>query len=95
MMTNLEYKAAFIKKHGKGDWRVETGPMDEYGKYVKVYVFSDGATMTEVNRPVDEVVDVVAEVKGIKITEKLTVRLMESEIWHSDNAKSVFFYEKW
>lgn len=95
-MTNIEYKNAFIKKHGsKGDWRVDTSPMYEDGKYVKVYIFDDGAQLIEINRPVDEVVDVEVEVKGIKITTKLTVRLMESECWNTDDSESVFFYEKW
>lgn len=51
-MTNHEYKMAFIKKHSKADYDVDTSPMDTDGKYVKTYIFSDGAQLIEVNRPV-------------------------------------------
>lgn len=94
-MTNLDYKRAFIQKHSKSDWHVSTSEMDEYGRYIKTYLFDDGAQLIEVNRPVNETVDVEVEVKGIKVTTKLTVRLMESECWNTDDGKSVFFYEKW
>lgn len=94
-MTNLDYKRAFIQKHHKSDWHVNTSDMDEYGRYIKTYLFDDGAQLIEVNRPVNETVDVEVEVKGVKVTTKLTVRLMESECWNTDDSKSVFFYEKW
>ena len=94
-MTYLEYKRNFIKKHDDADWTVYTSPMDEYGQYVKNYVFTDGATLTEVNRPVYETVEVETEVKGIKVVIKQDVKLMETEAWNTDDAKSVKFYEKW
>lgn len=94
-MTYLEYKRNFIEKHGDADWTVHTSPMDEYGQYVKNYVFTDGATLTEVNRPVYETVEVETEVKGIKVVIKQDVKLMETEAWNTDDAKSVKFYEKW
>lgn len=90
-MTLLDYKNQFIAKHSEADWAVHTSPMDQYGQYVKTYVFTDGATMTEINRPVIETVQV--EVKGIMVD--VEVKLMETEIWNTDNAKSVKFYEKW
>lgn len=94
-MTYLEYKRNFIEKHSDADWTVHTSPMDEYGQYVKNYVFTDGATLTEVNRPVYETVEVETEVKGIKVVIKQDVKLMETEAWNTDDAKSVKFYEKW
>ena len=94
-MTYIEYKHNFIKKHNKADWAVHTSPMDEYGQYVKNYIFTDGATLTEVNRPVFENIEVETEVKGIKITIRETVKLMETEAWNTDDAKSVKFYERW
>ena len=89
----LKYKDAFIKKHGKGDWHADTSSMDEDGRYVKTYVFSDGATMVEVNRPVYETVDVEVEVKGVTVKTQVEVKLFETECWNTDNAKSVKFYE--
>lgn len=94
-MTYLDYKRAFIQKHSDADWTVHTSPMDEYGQYVKNYLFTDGATLTEVNRPVWEEVEVEVEVKGIKVTIKDTIKLMETEAWNTDDAKSVKFYERW
>lgn len=94
-MTYLEYKKAFIEKHKKADWTVHTSPMDEYGQYVKNYLFTDGATLTEVNRPIYENVEAEVEVKGIKFTLRRQVKLMETEAWNTDDAKSVKFYERW
>ena len=94
-MTYLEYKKAFIEKHKKADWTVHTSPMDEYGQYVKNYLFTDGATLTEVNRPIYENVEAEVEVKAIKFTLRQQVKLMETEAWNTDDAKSVKFYERW
>ena len=90
-MTYIEYKNAFIKKHNSADWTVHTSPMDEYGQYCKNYIFTDGATLTEINRPVYETAEV--EVKGVKV--EVTIKLMETEAWNTDDAGSVRFYEKW
>ena len=94
-MTYIDYKNAFIKKHNKADWTVHTSPMDENGQYVKNYVFTDGATLTEINRPVWETVEVETEVKGVKVTIKQDVKLFETEAWNTDDARSVKFYERW
>ena len=94
-MTYIEYKNNFIKKHNKADWTVHTSLMDEYGQYVKNYIFTDGATLTEVNRPVFETVKVKAEVKGIEVEIEDTIKLMETEAWNTDDATSVRFYERW
>ena len=93
-MTNNEYKLAFIRKHDKGDWHVDTSPMDEYGRYVKTYVFSDGAQLTEVNEPHYETALVEYEVRGVKFSETKTVKLFRTECWNTDDAKSVVWYEK-
>lgn len=90
-MTEREYKQNFIKKHGKNDWRVETSSIDEYGKYVKIWIFGDGAQLTEVNRPVWEKVKVW--VKGVEI--EVDVKLFETECWNTDDAKSYKWYEKY
>lgn len=94
-MSNLEYKRAFIEKHKKADWKVITDPMDEYGRYLKIYIFDDGATLYELNGPYEEEVEVETEVKGIKVKIRQTVKLMRTECWNSDDAKSVYFYERW
>lgn len=91
----LDYKQAFIKKHNKADWTVHTSPMDQYGQYTKNYVFTDGATLTEINRPVFREVQAEVEVEGITVVIKDTVKLMETEAWNTDDARSVRFYEKW
>ena len=90
-MTYIEYKNAFIKKHNSADWTVHTSPMDEYGQYCKNYIFTDGAVLTEINRPVYETAEV--EVKGVKV--EVTIKLLETEAWNTDDAKSVKWYEKW
>lgn len=94
-MTHTEYIQDFIKKHSKSDWQVITSYLTEDGGYTKTYVFDDGATLTEVNRPVYEKVEVKTTVKGIPVVISDYVKLFESECWNTDNAKSVKFYERW
>ena len=94
-MTYLEYKAAFIKRHSKSDWTTETSPMDNNGKYVKYYNFSDGSQLIEVNQPVFRMVEADAIVEGIKVKIQQTVKLFETEAWNTDNSESVKFYELW
>jgi hypothetical protein len=65
------------------------------GGYVKTYVFGDGAVLTEVNRPVYETAKATTEVKGVKVVIEKEVKLMETEAWNTDDAKSVRFYEEW
>lgn len=94
-MTYIEYKQAFIKKHSKAEWTVNTSGMDADGKYYKTYTFTDGAQMFEVNRPVWETVEAEVEVKGIKVKISDKVKMLETEAWNTDDAHSVRFYEKW
>ena len=94
-MTYIDYKNAFIKKHSKSEWTTETSPMDNNGKYVKYYNFSDGSQLIEVNQPVFRTVEVDAIVEGINVKIQRTVKLFETEAWNSDDSKSVKFYELW
>ena len=90
ILTQKEYEAKKIELlHEADDWKVETSPMDEYGKYVKTYICDNGNVITEVNRPIYETVDV--EVKGVKT--QVQVKLFESEMF-SNKWGSVFTYEK-
>ena len=92
-MTALTYKSALIKSHNDADWKVETSPMDEYGKYVKTYSFSDGFQLIEVNEPTYETVELHYEVRGVKFSEHKTVKLFRTEIWTTESSSEVF-YEK-
>lgn len=90
ILTAKEYEEMKIKTlHEAGDWRVETSPMDEYGKYIKTYICDNGVVITEVNKPVYEKVEV--EVKGVKT--KVQVKLLESEMF-SNKFSSVYMYEE-
>ena len=89
----LDYKRAFIQKHSKADWTVDTSSMDADGKYCKTYNFTDGAQLIEINRPVYETVEVEVEVKGIKVTIKDTVKLFETEEQTISQAHTKFFVD--
>lgn len=93
MLNYYEYKKAFIENHKDSDWTTDTSSMDSTGKYTKTYQFSDGAVLIEINRPVYETREVEVEVKGIKVRQTIEVKLLETECWNTDDAKSVKFYE--
>lgn len=85
MHEYLERKMDFMKKHG--EWK-ESGNVS--GETInKILVFEDGATWTEITRPVYEKTTVT--VKGLNL--KTTVKLYETEIYNTDNSKSVYLYE--
>ena len=86
-----EYKKAFIEKHGKSDWHVDTSPMDEYDSYHKTYIFDDGAQLTQVMRPVFR--KALAHVEEVDIYVDVTVKLLEIECWNTDDATSYKWYE--
>lgn len=91
ILTGSEYekrKFNFLHKHG--DWNVETSPMDEYGVYYKWYRCDDGALLHEIMRPVFK----KAKVEVCRVEIEVDVKLFETESWNSDDAKSVFYYEK-
>lgn len=83
-MTFLEYKSAFIRKHSKADWTVDTSAMDADGKYCKTYTFTDGAQLIEVNRPVWRKVEAEVEIEGVKVVISDHVKLFETEAWNTD-----------
>ncbi len=85
-------KQAFIKKHGKGDWKVETSAMDEYGCYHKEYIFDDGAIFYEVMRP--EYFKQEVEIATTMVKVEVEVKMLSTEYWSSDDAKSKKYYEK-
>ena len=94
-ITTKEYeekKIAFLHRHN--DWKTETSPMDEYGRYHKTYICTDGAVFTEVNEPYYEEAAAEVEVKGVKITIRQTVKLFRTEGWSTDNSISMICYEK-
>jgi hypothetical protein len=89
----LEDKLAFLKRHE--DWKVDTSPLDKDGNYTKQYICEDGAVFTEHMHPIYEDVEAEVEVKGIKLTLKDSVKLMQVEYYRTDYAKSRYYYEKW
>lgn len=88
----MENKQEFIRKHGSGDWKVETSPMDEYGRYHKEYIFDDGAIWYEIMSP--EWFKQKVEVAHTLVTVEVEVKMFRTEFWNSDNAQSKFYYEK-
>ena len=84
-----EYKLNFIKNH-KSDYEATTSPMDEYGIYYKDYTFIDGHALYEIMRPVYKTIDI--EVNKVKI--KVTVKLLETEAYNTEDSHSVYYYEK-
>lgn len=91
--TAQEYfdeKKAFFKKH-HNDFTVDTSSMDEYDRWYKDYIFSDGAQWHECYSPVYE--DGVALVKGVEIQIK-GIKLLRTE-YYSTEAGSRYTYEKY
>lgn len=91
ILTTKEYedtKIAFLHRHD--DWKVETSPMDEYGTYYKTYTCIDGAIWNEVNRPIYDKVKI--EVRKTMV--EAEVKLLETEGWNTDDASSIYCYEK-
>lgn len=85
-------KHDFIKKHGNGEWKVETSPMDEYGRYHKEYIFDDGAIWYEIMSP--EYFKQEVEVAHTMVKVTVEIKMFRTEFWNSDNAQSKFYYEK-
>ena len=91
----LDLKRAFIRKHSAADWKVETSPMDEYGRYFKTYTFDDGAQLCEVNGPAWETVETEKTVHGVTVKFSEKVKFFRTETWNTEDAHSVYFFEKW
>lgn len=92
IVNETTYKLDFINKHDC-DYQIITEDLDQYGTYRKTYIFDDGAEMYEVNDIVTESQEITFKVKGIKFTKTVDVKLNRTELWNSDDAKSVFFYQ--
>lgn len=91
ILTTAEYakeKISFLHRHN--DWKVETSPMDEYGTYHKTYTCEDGAVWNEVIRPIWD--SIYTEVRKVKVN--IGIKLLETEGWNTDNAQSIYCYEK-
>ena len=86
--TYMNEKLAFLKKHS--DWHIETSPMDEYGRYYKHYICEDDAVWCEEMTPTYEKTTV--EIKLVKVD--VEVKMLRTEYYSSDDAKSRFYYEK-
>lgn len=84
-----ELKKNFFEKH-ENEFRIETSPMDEYGRYHKEYVFNDGAVWYQVMGP--EYVNQEVTVKGC--TMNVEFKMFRTEFWNTDDFKSKFCYEK-
>ena len=82
-------KQKFFKKH-KNDFRCDTTPMDEYGRYWKTYNFEDGAQWCEAMCPVYEKVNVT--VHEVECT--VEIKFLRTEFWTTESG-SKYYYEKW
>lgn len=83
------YKLDFIKKHHY-QYEISTSPMNSDGTYYKDYYFTDGSALYEIMRPVYKTVEI--EVNKVKV--KVSVKLLETEAYNTDNSESVYYYEK-
>lgn len=83
-----EEKQRFFRKHGENT--CHTGEMDKHSKYLKTYAFQDGAAWYEWAYPKYESVEV--EVKKVMLT--VTVKLLCTEYWNTDNSASKYYYEE-
>lgn len=91
-MTRHEYLQNFIRKHDC-DYRVETGSL-EGTTYHKQWLFEDGGAIYEVNDVIYEHPVVEIELHGVKVRKEILVRFNRCEMWNTDNANSVYFYER-
>ena len=92
ILTTTEYekkKIEFLQAHKLDE--IRTTEIDKDGTYYKNYFCEDGKVWTEVNRPVYKSVEV--EVCKIKTT--VEVKLLETEGWNTDDAGSIYCYEKY
>ena len=90
-VTYKEYmgmKRAFFEKHNY-DFRTETSPMDEYGRYVKTYTFEDGAQWFEQMSP--EYVKGIVKIKLAQV--EVEVKMLRTEFWSTESSSS-YYYEK-
>lgn len=90
-VTYKEYmgmQRTFFEKHNY-DFRIETSPMDEYGRYVKIYNFEDGAQWFEQMSP-----EYVKETVKIKLAQaEVEVKMLRTEFWSTESSSN-YYYEK-
>lgn len=86
-------KRSFLARHNN-DFRVDTSSMDGYGCYHKEYVCSDGAIFYETMSPEFATKEIEFEVKMINVKTEVTVKLLRTEFWSSDDSVSRSYYEK-
>lgn len=86
-------KEAFLKKHP--DWTVDTSSMDEYGRYSKQYMSTDGAIFTEEMYPCWETAEAKVELHGVIVTLKDDIKFMRIEYYSTDDSQSRYYYERW
>lgn len=91
-LTEGQIKLDFARKHGGAEVFTSAFANEQY---VKTYIAEDGATMIEVVRTVWEKAEAEVEVKGVKVKLEKDVKLIETEIWSTDDATSKKFYEPW
>ena len=84
-----EDKKVFFQKHNY-DFQCETSSMDGYGRYYKVYSFTDGAQWYENMSPTYESAEV--EIKMVVVT--VEVKMFRTEYYNTDDSTSKCYYEK-
>lgn len=92
IVNNKEYYARirkFLDSQDIDDYNVETSAFED-NSYHKIYRFVNGAVGIEHNRIITEEVEV--EVKGLKV--KVEVKLLETEWYDTNDATSIYMYEK-
>lgn len=90
IVTMKEYYEAvgnFVNKHEIAN--VSTSNIVN-GDYHKTYMCEDGATGWEINRVIYETREL--EVKGLNI--KVSIKLLETEWFDTDNGKSIYMYNE-
>lgn len=90
IVTAAEYekmKIDFLHRHN--DWTVTTSEMNEYGEYYKTYYCTDDSWWREQMRPV--YLEKEITVRGCTV--KVTVKLLETEAYSTEDAQSIYYYE--
>lgn len=91
-VTKSDYadmKMTFLLKHK--DWSLDRYINEnESGHYLKLYTCADGHQWYESSRPVYEIKTI--EVKGLEI--QVTIKLLETKGWSTEDSKSVYCYEQ-
>ena len=81
-------KKDFCQNHDS-DYTVCTSPMDEYGRWHKTYLFTDGAVWSELMTP--EFETAYTEVHGVRV--EVEVKMLKTEYWSTEQG-SKYYWEK-